>query len=333
MATKERSVSRVPALPVLPKNLRVGIYCRVNSTHADQLDSLAQQASTLTRLVMSRWDWRLTDIYLEIKSGTSGSARPEYERLVGDCRNGYLDLVITKSISRFGRDTLELVARIRELKDLGVSVMFENESINTKDADAENIITIIEASAQAESEAKSANTRWGLERRATDSNFGLYKRRCYGYTTDDDGNLHINPEEATVVEQIFDLYLSGHSLVSIIRTLEELGIKTPTGKPRWSKNALDKLLSNQKYVGRAEIFKTFSTRLIDPVAPAKRKANKGEFSKCIIMESHPAIISAELFDALQTEKTRRTNITTTADGTKRAGTRYSAKRDAPNRTQ
>jgi len=278
---------------------------------------------------MSRWDWRLTDIYLDIKSGTTGSTRPEYERLVGDCRDGKLDLVITKSISRFGRDTLELVARIRELKALGISVMFENENINTKDADAENIITIIEAFAQAESEAKSKNTRWGLERRATDSNFGLYKRRCYGYNTNDDGNLQINPEEAEVVAQIFDLYISGHSLVSIIRILEEQGTKTPTGKPRWSKNTIDKLLSNQKYIGRAEVFKTFSTRLVDPVAPAKRQANNGEFSKYVIMESHPAIISVELFDAVQAEKARRSNMTTTENGPRRRATRYSAKRDAP----
>jgi site-specific DNA recombinase len=184
-----RKVTKLPRALEFPKISSVGIYCRVSSTHAAQLASLAQQASYLTKLVMGRPGWWLADIYLDVQSGGAGANRPEYQRLLRDCREGRLDLVLVKSISRFGRDTAELVTILRELKSLGIAVMFDNEKISTDDADNEHIITIIEAYAQAETESRVRNTRWGLEKRAQDGTLGLNKRRCYGYTINDQYHL------------------------------------------------------------------------------------------------------------------------------------------------
>jgi len=256
-------------LSEIPRYRNVGIYCRVSSTHAEQLTSLSNQVSHFTKMVMRRAGWWLTDIYIDIKSAEMGNNRSEYERLLRDCRDKRLDLVITKSISRFGRDTIELLSTIRELRVLGIGVMFEQENLSTESADNEHIITIIEAFAQAECESRSKNTRWGLENRAKNGTCGLYKRRCFGYYTDKNGDLQINMEEAQIVRSIYEMYLSGESLVGIIKKLEVDGIKTPTGKDKWSKNTLDKLLLNEKYTGQVELFKSFSVKQIDPVAPTK----------------------------------------------------------------
>ena len=253
----------------IPRRKNVGIYCRVSSAHSDQLASLSQQVSYFTKLVMSKGGWLLADIYIDIKSADTGSNRPEYRRLLQDCRDRKLDLVITKSISRFGRDTLELLTTIRELRTLGISVVFEQENISTESPDSELMISVIESIAQAECESRSKNTRWGLENRATDGSCGLYKRRCFGYSTDKYGNLQINLKEAGIVRSIFEMYLSGESLVGIIKKLEASEVKTPTGKDKWCKNTIDKLLSNEKYTGKVEIFKSFSSKQIDPVAPSK----------------------------------------------------------------
>jgi len=189
-------------------------------------------------------------------------------------------------------------------------------------------MTIIGAVAQAECEFRSKNTRWGLENRAKNGSCGLYKRRCFGYYTDEYGNLQINVKEAEVVRSIFEMYLSGNSLVGIIKNLEANDIKTPTGKNKWCKNTLDKLLSNEKYTGRVEIFKSFSIKQINPIAPFKTLKNNGEFAKYVMLESHPEIIPQDFFDAVQKEKTQRTNIENVGDTSKRKNTRYSSKRDS-----
>lgn len=196
------------------------------------------------------------------------------------------------------------------------------------DAKSENMITIIEAIAQAENEARSQNTRWGIVKRAKDGTSGLYKRRCFGYYTDKEGDLQINDIEAEVVRDIFSMYLAGESLVGIIRRLEKDAVKTATGKDTWSKNTLDKLLSNEKYCGNAEIFKTFTATQFSPVKTKTRKVNNGELARYTIIENHPAIIAKETFDSVQTEKLRRSNVERTAVGAMRKSTRYSSKRDS-----
>ncbi|MCL2079658.1 MAG: recombinase family protein [Oscillospiraceae bacterium] len=321
-------VTQIQPRPTLPTMKRVGIYCRVSSKHEEQLASLANQVSYFTRAVMNYPGWYLTDIYIDIKSAETISSRPEFLRLMKDCRNGEIDLVITRSISRFGRDTVELLTAIRELRELGIAVLFDEEMISTVEADSEFITTIIEAYAQAENESRSANTKRGLVMRAKNGSSGLYKRRCFGYYTDRNGDLQINDDEATIVRSIFEMYLSGESLVGVIRKLESGGVKTATGKEKWSKNTLDKLLSNEKYCGDVILFKSYSTIQLSPEKIKKRKKNNGEADRYMCVSNHPAIISKETFNAVQTEKARRSNIDVTEHGAKRKSTRYSQKRDA-----
>jgi len=322
-----RTVRKIKPEPPFPRLERVGIYCRVSSKHEEQLSSLAGQVSYFTRMVMNHPYWRLYDIYIDIKSAETASARSEYTRLLQDCRNGNIDLVITKSISRFGRDTVELLSAIRELHKLGVAVLFDEETISTMSPDSEFITTIIEAYAQAENESRSDNTKAGLIMKAKNGSSGLYKRRCFGYYTDTNGDLQINKEEAAVVRSIFEMYLSGESLVGIIGILEARNVKTATGKDKWSKNTLDKLLSNEKYSGDVLLFKSYSEVQLSPVKIKRRKENKGELERYMCVSNHPAIISKELFEAVQTEKQRRTNVEITGEGTRRKTTRYSKKRD------
>jgi hypothetical protein len=156
----------------------------------------------------------------------------------------------------------------------------------------------------------------------------LYKRRCFGYYTDENGDLQINDAEAEIVLSIFDMYLSGESLVGIIRKLETDGIKTATGKDKWGKNTLDKLLSNEKYCGNVEIFKTYASKQSETLTTKKRKTNKGEFNRYISFANHPVIISKEVFDAVQAEKAHRSNIDRTENGAVRKSTKYSSKRDS-----
>ena len=321
-------ITKIKPKIVPPTMKRVGIYCRVSSKHEEQLTSLANQVSYFTQAVTNYPGWWLTDIYIDIKSAETSSSRAEFLRLLKDCRNGKLDLVITKSISRFGRDTVDLLNAIRELRELGVGVLFDEETISTTDPDSEFIATIIEAYTQAENESRSENTKRGLVMRAKNGSSGLYKRRCFGYYTDKNGDLQINEDEAKIVRSIFELYLGGESLNGIIKKLESDNVKTATGKDRWSKNTLDKLLSNEKYCGDVVIFKSYSSIQLSPVKTKRRKENNGETDRYMCVSNHPAIITKEMFEATRTEKARRSNIEITESGTKRKSTRYSKKRDS-----
>jgi len=324
-----RIITKIDSQPQIPQIQRVGVYCRVSSALAPQLASLAHQVSYFTKMVPRQPLWRLADIYIDIKSGETINARAEFLRLINDCRNGLLDIVITKSISRLSRDTAELLSVIRELRSHGVEVIFEQEMLSTADNSSELMISVIESIAQAENESRSQNVRWGIVQRAREGTAALYKRRCYGYFTDKNGNLQINKKEAEVVRSIFGMYLSGQSLLGIIRQLQADEIKTPTGKDTWSKRALDHMLSNKKYTGDVEIFKTYTVKEYSPIKVIKTKKNKGEFDRYVAIANHPAIISKTDFTAVQDEKARRTNVEYTEDGIRRKATRYSVTRDAP----
>ncbi len=322
-------ITTIDLRPVFPQRKRTGLYCRVSSTLAPQLQSLAQQISYLTKMVMHEPWWLLTDIYIDVKSGEAVSNRPQFMRLIGDCKAGLIDLVIAKNISRFSRDAAELLSVIRELRAIGVEVLFEQEMLSTADNSSELMISVIEAIAQADNDSRSKNVRWAIVKRAQDCTSALYKRRCYGYYTDSDGELRINEEEAAVVRSIFDMYLSGLSLVGIIRALEAEGAKTPTGKDKWSKRTLDQLLSNDKYSGDVTIFKTYTAKEYSPFKAIKRKDNHGEHERYVSLACHPAIISKDDFDAVQAEKARRSNVEAVDGEWKRKSTHYSVKRDAP----
>jgi site-specific DNA recombinase len=303
-----KTIHFIPPLP--PKReKRVGIYCRVSTNSADQLKSLAAQVSALTRLTAANPKWLLVDVYIDVASSKTGSTRKEFTRMLQDCKSRDIEIVLTKSISRFGRDTVEILDALNQLRALGVRVIFEQEVLDTADTDNDLLISIIESIAQAENESRSENIKWGIKQRAAQGTSKLYNRKCYGYYNDEDGNLAINESEAKNVRLIYNLYLQGKSVIGIVKELERLGIKSPTGKDTWPKRSIDVILSNEKYIGNA--------RLLDD----------GKHSSYYLVEdNNPAIISKETFQAVQIEKQHRSNVIKSEEGTQRKSTKYSSKK-------
>lgn len=284
---------KIHFIPPLPpkREKRVGIYCRVSSNSAEQLKSLTAQVSALTRLTAAIPQWLLSDIYIDIASSKTGSSRKEFARMLEDCQSNNLDIILTKSISRFGRDTVDTLEALNQLKTLRVRVIFEQESLDTANTDSDLMISIIESVAQAENESRSDNIRWGIKQRAAQGTSKLYNRKCYGYTNADDGSLIIEESEAKNVRLIFNLYLRGKSIIGIVSELDRLGIKSPTGKATWPKRTIDVMLSNEKYMG--------NVRLLD----------NGKHDAYYLAEgNNPAIISKETFQAVQIKKQQRSNV-------------------------
>ncbi len=242
----------IPAKP--PKQeKRVGIYARVSTNGSDQLKSLTNQVSGLTKLVAATPQWLLEDIYMDISSSKTGSTRRELNRMLMDCHSHKLDIILTKSISRFGRDTVGLLDLLAQLKALGVRVIFEKEKLDTANKANEVVITAIESLAQAENESRSADIKWGIKKHAENGTSKLYDRKCYGYKHDANGKLSIDKATAENVRMIFDLYLSGMSVIGIVRELERLEIKSPKGNDKWCKRSVDVMLSNEKYIGNVRL--------------------------------------------------------------------------------
>ncbi|WP_301018116.1 recombinase family protein [Ruminococcus sp.] len=261
----------------------------------------------------------VVDIYMDFHSGADDDRRGLH-RLHEDCRSGKIDTVYTKSVSRMARNTVDLLNILRELRAINVRIIFELESLDTANYETEFLITIIEAYAQEESYHRSENTRWGLEKRIKDGTSGLYRRKCFGYTKSEDGALVICPKEAVVVRLIYDLYMEGNSILSITRILEEKGIPTPTGKEKWSNQAIVKILTNEKYVGNVLLGKSYT----EEFPRKKRHENKGDRKAYLAEDTHPAIIAMEQFLAVQEERKRRSNMVLDEFGEyHRAAQRYS----------
>lgn len=305
--SENKKVNYIPAKP-LKREKWVGIYCRVSTNSVDQLKSLTAQVSALTRLTAATPQWLLADVYMDIASSKTGSSRREFTRMLDDCQNHNLEIIITKSISRFGRDTVETLEALNQLKSLGIRVIFEQESLDTADTDSDLMISIIEAIAQAENESRSENIKWGIKQRAAQGTSKLYNRKCYGYTHDKEGNLIIKDDEAKNVTKIFEMYLHGKSVIGIVAELERLGVKSPTGKDKWSKRTIDVMLSNEKYTG--------SVRLLD---------NGKHETVYLCEDNNPAIISKETFQAVQIEKIKRSNVIKDENGVLRKNKKYSSK--------
>ena len=231
--------------------------------------------------------------------------------MLNDCINNKIDLVITKSISRFGRNTADTLAVIHKLSLLNVDILFEVEDIRISETSKTFLLSIFEAVAQAESEARSQNIKWRIKRGLEKGTSKLYDRKCYGYRHDSQGRIVINEHEINFVQMIFNLYLSGYSILAIIRELKKQGIKSPTGKENWPKRTIDTMLSNEKYIGNVIIGKTYT----GDFTKNDRHINRGEHHKYMIDGSHPSLISKEQFELVQQEKLRRSNINHIEHGT------------------
>ncbi len=308
--------------PIQPQK-RVAIYCRVSSASREQIHSLINQISFLTIEVGSNEDFRIVGIYIDVYSGSSVGGRPEYNRMLQDCRNGDIDVVYAKSVSRFGRDSLEAIKAIQELVTSGVLVHFSEFDYGTENIGGMLQYSVAASLAEEETRTRSKNIIWAIKNQARDGTSSLYRRKCYGYRSDGDG-LIVVPEEAKNVRLIFDLYLKGYSVVKILDELEKRGIKSPTGKSRWCKRSIDTMLSNEKYTGDVMVLKTYSSGYpenkrmknlnVDPVHPMFKVEN-----------DHESIISRRVFDNVQAEKIRRSNIVRDEAGVHRSSKKYSAK--------
>lgn len=301
---------RIHFIPTKPpkREKRVGIYCRVSTNSVDQLKSLTAQVSALTRLVAATPQWLLVDVYMDIASSKTGSSRREFARMLDDCQSHNMEIILNKSISRFGRDTVDTLQALNQLKTLGIRVIFEQESMDTADTDSDLMISIIEFIAQAENESRSENIKWGIKQRAAQGTSKPYNRKCYGYVHDKEGNLIINDNEAKNVTKVFEMYLHGKSVIGIVAELERLGVKSPTGNDKWSKRTIDVMFSNEKYTG--------SVRLLD---------NGKHEAVYLCEDNNPAIIPKETFQAVQIEKTKRSNVIKGENGIQRKSKKYSSK--------
>ena len=197
MSAKE--IRMIPVKPRLVERLEVGVYCRVSTRSVEQMASLAAQVSEMVRFVRRAGVSSLHDVYIDVMSGAQTENRPGYQRMMEDCRNHSINLIVCKSISRFGRNMVEMLQSIREIKEYGVNVFFQLENLNTQDARNELIMSLIEACREEEIKGRSESIRMGLRMRAEAGTSGYYRRRCFGYKKDEDGKLEIEPTEAEVV--------------------------------------------------------------------------------------------------------------------------------------
>lgn len=277
--------------------LRVAAYCRVSTDSPGQAGSLQMQKEHFEKIIKANPDWEFVRIYADIGSGLQTKKRSGYQAMLRDGRKHRFDLVLIKSLSRLGRDTLEVITLIRRWRNMGIGVYSEMERIDTRKM-ADSMIGMIAAIAQEESHTKSENIKFGIRQRMRGGKTILNHAQFLGYTKGADGVLVIIPEEAEIVRKIFDLYLQGYGVRKIKRYLEEHEIKTVTGKTEWSTSTIDRMLSNEKYVGQVLMQKTYTPDFLT----GKQKKNDGEMPIYLVENAHEAIIDKETFDKVQMRK-------------------------------
>lgn len=221
----------------------VGIYARVSTNQKAQMDNLSAQISGLTRLAATNMSWFAADMFIDVGSAKTGSSRSEFNRMISECEKGNIDIILTKSLSRFGRDTKDVLEAVRRIRAAGNRIIFEKDKIDIESVKDELLISMIEACDQAENDWRSENIRLGLKYRAEDGTSGLYDRVCFGYKKDKHGMLVIDEKEEDIVRDIFDWYLEGYRIGGIINKLKEKNIKSPKGKDIWSKRGIEVTLT------------------------------------------------------------------------------------------
>lgn len=293
--------------------LRVAAYCRVSTDSDEQETSYETQVSHYTEYIKSHSEWELAGIFADDGiSGTNTKKRDEFNRMIDECMAGNIDMVITKSISRFARSTLDCLKYIRQLKEKNIAVWFEKESINTMDSKGEVLITIMASLAQQESQSLSQNVKLGLQYRYQQGKVQVNHNHFLGYTKDKDGHLIIDPEQAEVVKRIYREYLEGLSMKKIAE-LEQDGILTGAGKTKWYDSTINKILRNEKYMGDALLQKTVTMDFLTK----KRVRNTGALPQYYVEDDHEAIIPKEIFMQVQAELVRRRKVHTGPNGQKR----------------
>ena len=307
---RAKSVTVIPAtrniftdLHVAEKILRrVAAYARVSTDSEEQLSSYEAQIDYYTKYIKSRNDWKFVNVYTdEGITATNTKKRDGFKQMIQDALDGKIDLIVTKSVSRFARNTVDTLTTVRKLKEKGVEVYFEKESIYTLDSKGELLITIMSSLAQEESRSISENVTWGQRKRFADGKVSLPYKQFLGYEKGKDGIPKVVEKEAKIVRLIYRLFLEGKTISAISTYLTNEKIPTPAGKGKWSTSTVHSILTNEKYKGDALLQKCYTVDFLTK----KKKKNNGEIPQYYVKNNHEAIISPEIYDLVQDEMKKR----------------------------
>ncbi len=309
----ERKITKIPSTIDLQTHIqidskakrKVAGYARVSTDFEEQQNSYEAQVEYYTSYIKGREDWEFVKVYTdEGISGTSTKHREGFSQMIEDALSGKIDLIITKSVSRFARNTVDSLTTIRKLKAVGVEIYFEKENIYTLDSKGELLVTLMSSLAQEELRSISENVTWGQRRRFAEGKINLPYKRFLGYKKGVDGLPEIIPEEAEIVRYIYKSYITGCTTYAIAKDLTSRKIPTLGGKTTWSSSTIESILTNEKYKGSALLQKKFTVDFLTK----KTKVNEGEVPQYYIEESHDAIISPEEFEEVQAEISRRKKL-------------------------
>ena len=327
--TKTDGVMRVTVIPAKPQTetakkksavKRVAAYCRVSTAEEEQASSYDAQCRYYDEYISSHENWKKVAIFAdEGISGTQAKKRPEFLRMIRYCRRGSIDIILAKSVSRFARNTVESLQYVRELKELGIAVIFEKENINTLEQSDEMLLTIFSWFAQAESESISKNVAWGIRRSFEQGKFSM--AAIFGYEKDENGDPRIVPEQAETVRLIFRMFLDGASYRNIADRLKEQNTTNARGTVKWSISTISNILQNEKYTGDALLQKTYTVDCISK----KTKKNTGELPMYYVSDHHAAIIDRDTFNKAQVEISRRNCLNKASQNPTNNSGKYSAK--------
>lgn len=292
-----KTITKVDYPPKLQSKKKVAAYCRVSSGKDAMLHSLSAQVSYYNELIHKERNWEFVGVYADEAITGTKEGRADFQRMLADCRNGKIDMVITKSISRFARNTVTLLQTAREFKAMEVDIYFEEQNIHTMSADGELMLTILASYAQEESRSASENQKWRIKKNFSEGKPWSGTILGYRYFQ---GHYIVVPKEAELIRRIYRLYLDGLGTNAIAQTLNKEGMRTKNGH-EWHKSAIDKILKNYNYTGNLFLQKTYRENHISKIT----RINNGELPKYHATETHEAIIPLETFDAVQNEFARR----------------------------
>lgn len=327
MSELQRVVTIIPAKPraeqeAMKRKLQVAAYCRVSTEEEEQQSSYEAQCSYYTEKIMTNPEWTMAGIFAdEGITGTSTKNRDDFNRMIRKCRKKKIDLILTKSISRFARNTLDTIKYTRMLRAMGIGIYFEKENINTLDMDSEMLITMLGAFAQAESESISRNVAWGKRRAIQDGKIFVNFNQLYGYYLQEDGSPAIDSEKASVVKSIYQRYLYGDSLRMIKERLDNERVLNPKEEQGWKISSINSILTNEKYCGDVLGQKTYKECVIG----GKVMKNNGQLPQVLIQNNHPGIVTREMFYEVQEEKKRRSAARSPSTKSATGRTSYASK--------
>ena len=303
VTTIPATLTRFTAAPINQvRRRRTAGYARVSTDSEEQQTSYEAQVDYYTNYIKSRDDWEFVEVYTdEGISATNTKHREGFKRMIADALAGKIDLIVTKSVSRFARNTVDSLTTVRQLKEKGIEIFFEKENIWTLDSKGELLITIMSSLAQEESRSISENCTWGQRKRFADGKVTVPFNRFLGYDRGEDGNLVVNPEQAATVKRIYSMFLQGMTPFGIASKLTVDGILSPGGKERWNAGAVRSILTNEKYRGDALLQKSYTVDFLTK----KKKPNDGEIPQYYVENNHQAIIQPDVFDMVQRELARR----------------------------